>query len=149
LSVQAKFSNDSADRFVQSTKMVGAGQLALAIRMQSTEYATEGKLLAACRRREIRAFEKLYQIHSPRVKSIAYHSAGNRQDAEDAVQETFLKLYNAIGSFEGHSSIATWLCGIVINVCYDVGRKRRRETEPPAEFDSMAGAPRPCPTLRL
>lgn len=117
---------------------MGASQLALEpVRqhrpMDSTEYASEVELLAACRRQDIRAFEQLYQTHGARLKSIAYHIAGNRQDAEDAVQETFLKLYRAIGGFHGESSIGTWLCRIVINVCYDLGRKRQREVAPPSE----------------
>lgn len=118
--------------------MVGASQLALEPvtqhrPMDSTEYASEGDLLAACRRQDIRAFEQLYQTHGPRLKSIAYHIVGNRQDAEDAVQETFLKLYRAIAGFHGESSIGTWLCRIVINVCYDLGRKRQRESGPPSD----------------
>jgi RNA polymerase sigma-70 factor, ECF subfamily len=112
--------------------MVGASQLALVDRMATVEYGNETELLAACRRQDIRAFEQLYQAHGPRLKSVAFHIAGNRQDAEDAVQETFLKLYRSIGGFQGQSSIGTWLCRIVINVCYDLARKRQRETEPPA-----------------
>ncbi|HLK64448.1 MAG TPA: RNA polymerase sigma factor [Bryobacteraceae bacterium] len=104
--------------------------------MQSTSYDSEAELLAACRRRDVRAFEQLYQLHGPRLKSIAYHIVGNRQDAEDAVQETFLKLYRAIHGFQGQSSVGTWLCRIVINVCYDLARKRQRESDPPAESHS-------------
>jgi RNA polymerase sigma-70 factor (ECF subfamily) len=99
--------------------------------MAPAEYGSEADLLAACRRQDVRAFEQLYRTHSPRLKSVAFHIIGNRQDAEDAVQETFLKLYRAIGSFEGQSSVGTWLCRIVINVCYDLARKRKREAEPP------------------
>jgi RNA polymerase sigma-70 factor (ECF subfamily) len=107
--------------------MVGASQSALINRAGSTEFATESDLLAACRRREIAAFEQVYLTHGPRLKSIAYHILGNRQDAEDAVQETFLKLYRGIEGFHGHSSIGTWLCRIAINVSYDVARRRQRE----------------------
>lgn len=121
----------------QREKMVGAtgtiNHLALMNRMHSTDYASEADLLAACRRQDIRAFEQLYEMHGARLKSIAYHIVGNRQDAEDAVQETFLKLYRAIQGFQGQSSIGTWLCRIAINVCYDLARKRQRETEAPAE----------------
>ena len=99
--------------------------------MHAADYASEADLLAACRRQDIRAFEQLYQTHGARLKSIAYHIVGNRQDAEDAVQETFLKLYRAIQGFQGQSSIGTWLCRIVINVCYDLARKRQREAEAP------------------
>jgi RNA polymerase sigma-70 factor (ECF subfamily) len=109
--------------------MAGVAQLALIGRSQSTDYGTEADLLAACRRRELGAFEQLYQVHGARLKSIAYHTAGNRQDAEDAVQETFLKVYRAIDGFDGRSSIGTWLCRICINVCYDLLRKRQLEAE--------------------
>ena len=132
--------------------MVVADQLALDKNLAPrgpipvTDYSSEADLLAACRRRDIRAFEHLYQMHGARLKSIAFHVAGNRQDAEDAVQETFLKLYNAIHGFQGQSSIGTWLCRIVINVCYDLARKRRRETEAPPE--DRPAAERPL-TLRL
>src|ERR1041384_7907159 len=95
--------------------------------MPSVDYASGADLLAACRRQDLRAFEQLYLMHGARLKSIAYHIVGNRQDAEDAVQETFLKLHRAIAGFHGDSSIGTWLCRIVINVCHDLVRKRSRE----------------------
>lgn len=126
--------------------MVGASQLAPIEQisrhgqMRPTEHVSEADLLAACRRHEIGAFEQIYQIHGPRLKSIAYHMVGNRQDAEDAVQETFLKVYRAIHGFEGQSSIGTWLCRIVINVCYDLGRRRQREAEPPSEDRPAPGS---------
>ena len=107
--------------------------------MHSIDYASEADLLAACRRQDIRAFEHLYQVHGPRLKSIAFHLAGNRQDAEDAVQETFLKLYRAVHGFQGQSSLGTWLCRIVINVCYDIARKRQREAAPPDENQPAPG----------
>jgi RNA polymerase sigma-70 factor (ECF subfamily) len=103
--------------------MVGASQPAL------IEYSNDAALLAACRRRELRAFEQLYLNHGARLKSIAYRIVGNKQDAEDAVQETFVKVYRAIDGFAERSSIATWLCRVLINVCYDVTRKRKHEPE--------------------
>lgn len=125
--------------------MVGVSQLAPIGRVPSMEYASEGDLLAACRRHEIGAFEQLYHANGARLKSIAYHIVGNRQDAEDAVQETFLKVHRAIHGFQGNSSIETWLCRIVINVCYDLARKRRRETEMPPEVRATGEGP----TLRV
>jgi RNA polymerase sigma-70 factor, ECF subfamily len=110
--------------------MVEAIRPALADQMQFVEYASEADLLAACRQQDIRAFEQLYHTHSRRLKSIAFHLLGNRQDAEDAVQETFVKLYKAIAGFHGESSLGTWLCRIAINVCYDLARKRKRELAP-------------------
>jgi RNA polymerase sigma-70 factor (ECF subfamily) len=110
------------------------------------EYATEADLLAACRRQDLRAFEQLYRMHAPRLKSVAFHISGNRQDAEDAVQETFLKLYRAIGSFQGQAAIGTWLCRIVINLCYDLARKRQREAAPPGQ---ELPAPKPQVGLKV
>jgi RNA polymerase sigma-70 factor, ECF subfamily len=125
--------------------MVGASQLALMRPAESPEYASDADLLAACRRQELGAFEQLYRTHGARLKSVAYHMVGNRQDAEDAVQETFVKVYRAIGGFQGQSGIGTWLCRILINVCYDLTRKRRREAGP-EEADL---ARRPAPTREL
>jgi RNA polymerase sigma-70 factor (ECF subfamily) len=76
--------------------------------------------------------EELYLTHATRLKSIAFHILRNRQDAEDAVQETFLKLYRGIEGFQGQSEIGTWLCRIAINASYDLARKRKPAEEPAA-----------------
>jgi RNA polymerase sigma-70 factor, ECF subfamily len=115
-------------------RMVEASRTALIHPLQATEYSNEADLLAACRRREIRAFEQCYMAHGGRLKSIAYRILGDRADAEDAVQETFLKLYRGIEAFHAQSSIGTWLCRILINACYDQARQRKREAgREPAE----------------
>ena len=114
--------------------------LALTLSMQS-DYATEADLLAACRRHDIRAFELLYETHGARLKSVAYHIVGNREDAEDAVQETFVKAYRGIHGFQGQSGVGTWLCRILINACYDVTRKRKREADPEEHALETRAAP--------
>lgn len=110
-------------------------------------YRSEAELLAACRRREISAFEQLYRTHGERLKSIACHIAGNRQDAEDAVQDTFLKAYRGIDGFAGGSAIGTWLCRICMNACYDLIRKRQLAAQH-AEPVAAASAPQPQIALR-
>jgi RNA polymerase sigma-70 factor (ECF subfamily) len=125
--------------------MVGAVQLALIERLHPVDYSNQADLLAACRRQDLRAFEHLYLTYGARLKSIAFHIVGNRHDAEDAVQETFLKVYRAIPAFQGQSSIGTWICRILINVCYDHIRKRPLEPDTPAEQP----APRDQLPLRL
>ncbi len=127
--------------------MVGANPIALSRPMTSAPYDSEADLLAACRRGDLRAVERLYDAHSARLKSVAFHILGNRQDAEDAVQETFVKLYRAIGSFQGQSGIGTWLCRILINVCYDLARKRKREADP--EEHALESRPAPGRELPL
>lgn len=108
--------------------MVGAS-LAISLSM-SVDYVSEADLLAGCRRQDARAFERLYDSQAARLKSIAYHILSNRQDAEDAVQEAFVRVYRGIHAFQGDAGLGTWLCRILINVCYDVARKRKREADP-------------------
>jgi RNA polymerase sigma-70 factor (ECF subfamily) len=117
--------------------MVTASQSAVSGPEKHREFATEDELLAACKRRDMSAFEHVYRMHGSRLKSIAHHILRNRQDAEDAVQETFLKLYRGIDGFQGNSGIGTWLCRIAINVSYDVARRRQRE--PGAELPEHSG----------
>jgi len=121
--------------------------VALSERLVATSYGTEAQLLAGCRRREIGAFEQLYRTHGDRLKSIAYHIAGNRQDAEDAVQDTFLKAYRGIDGFSGGSAIGTWLCRICMNACYDLIRKRQLAAQHAEPVTENSG-PQPQIALR-
>jgi RNA polymerase sigma-70 factor (ECF subfamily) len=88
------------------------------------------------------AFERLYQQHGGRMKSIACNLMGNTADAEDAVQESFLKVYRSIRSFQGHSSLSTWMYRILVNTCLDLKRKQRRQ-ELPEPAGSQEDVPSP------
>jgi RNA polymerase sigma-70 factor, ECF subfamily len=88
------------------------------------------------------AFERLYLQHGGRMKSIAFNLMGNTSDAEDAVQESFLKVYRSIRSFQGHSSLSTWIYRILVNTCLDLKRKRRRQ-ELPETANSPEDIPHP------
>jgi RNA polymerase sigma-70 factor (ECF subfamily) len=92
---------------------------------------TDAELLERCKRGELPAFERLYQLHATRMKSLAFHLLGSRDDAEDAVQDTFLKVYRAIRNFESNSTLSTWMFRILINCCYDILRRRQRLAEKP------------------
>lgn len=96
-----------------------------------SENPTDAELIEGCKRGNRRAYERLYELQAARLKSIAFHLVGNRADAEDAVQETFLKAFRAMDGFEGQSSLSTWMCRILINCCYDVLRKQQRLAEQP------------------
>ena len=82
-------------------------------------------------------FERIYRTHGERMKSIAYNTLGNIGDAEDAVQETLLKVHRAAATYSGEASFSTWMIRILINTCNDALRKRRRR---PAEepIETMA-----------
>ena len=115
----------------------------------------DATLAAACRAGDLGAFEHLYQRHGSRMKSMARNLLGSTSDAEDAVQETFLKIHRNIGSFRGQSSFATWTFRILINTCYDARRSRMRKKEVAQEDDAESPQrpePRAAsshPTLRL
>jgi RNA polymerase sigma-70 factor (ECF subfamily) len=89
----------------------------------------DAALAVACRSGDLRAYERLYAMHGARMKNLARNVLGNPIDAEDAVQETFLKVQRSIASFRGQSSFVTWTYRILINTCYDARRSRMRKKE--------------------
>ncbi len=76
---------------------------------------------------DMAAFQSLVEQHSRDVFRLAFRITRNEMDAEDAVQETFLKAYQKLGGFDGRSSFGTWLYRITANTSIDVLRRRRRE----------------------
>ena len=73
------------------------------------------------------AFRLLVDRHSRRLFRLAYRMTGNQQDADDVVQETFLRAYKQLGHFASRSSFGTWLHRIAVNCALDLidSRKRR------------------------
>src|SRR6266852_7782948 len=103
----------------------------------------DAALAAACRSGDLRAYERLYALHGMRMKNLARNLLGNPIDAEDAVQDTFLKIQRSIGSFRGQSSFATWTFRILINTCYDARRSRMRKKEVAAVDEREDAVPQP------
>src|SRR3982074_378565 len=89
----------------------------------------DGALADACRAGDLRAYERLYSLQGARMKNLARNILGNALDAEDAVQDTFLKVQRSISSFRGQSSFVTWTFRILVNTCHDARRKRVRKKE--------------------
>ena len=107
-------------------------------------------LLEACQRGGAWAFEELYRTHGGRMKSVALNLLGTTQDAEDAVQEAFLKLYRGLAGFKGESRLSTWLYRILVNTCHDMGRQcRRRGPSVPEETAAELSSPPRDHPLRL
>jgi RNA polymerase sigma-70 factor (ECF subfamily) len=65
-------------------------------------------------------------MHHRRLYACAIQMLADRGEAEDAVQEAFLRAWRAIGRFDGRSELSTWLYRICINVCLNTLRRRRR-----------------------
>jgi len=75
------------------------------------------------------AFRMLVERHSRSVFRLAYRMTGNEQDAEDVVQETFLRAYKQLSHYESRSSFATWLYRIASNYSLDLIRMRKRHEQ--------------------
>ena len=75
------------------------------------------------------AFRLLVERHSRNVFRLAYRMTGNEQDAEDVVQETFLRAYKQLHNYEARSSFATWLYRIASNYSLDLIRMRKRHND--------------------
>lgn len=82
--------------------------------------------IARLRAGDAAAFEELVRTHTPSVYKIAYSIMGNEHDAQDAVQEAFIKIYRALPHFRGDSAITTWMYRITVNVCKDTLRSMGR-----------------------
>jgi len=99
------------------------------------------------------AFRVLVERHSRNVFRLAFRMTGNQQDAEDVVQETFLRAYKQIARYESRSSFATWLFRIASNYSLDLIRSRKRHREQrevaldeDSELDIMQAIPSTSPT---
>jgi RNA polymerase sigma-70 factor (ECF subfamily) len=82
------------------------------------------------------------------MKNLARNILGSATDAEDAVQETFLKVQGGIASFRGQSSFVTWTFRILVNTCYDARRSRLRKKEVAADDEQQRDNAAPRPELR-
>jgi RNA polymerase sigma-70 factor, ECF subfamily len=74
------------------------------------------------------AFAALVERYSPQIYRAALKILGDPQDAEDVLQETFIKALRALPSFEGRSSLSTWLYRIAVNEALMLVRKRKPDT---------------------
>lgn len=81
------------------------------------------------------AFRRLVERHSRGVFQLAYRLTGSESDAEDVVQDAFLKAYRELRRFESRSSFRTWLHRVTVNCAYDVLRQRPRHKAEPIDVD--------------
>jgi RNA polymerase sigma-70 factor (ECF subfamily) len=93
--------------------------------------ASDRDLAEAVRRDgEERAFRELYRRHTPRLLPLVLRLlGGSRHDAEDAVQETWIRAVRGLESFRWDAAFGTWLSGIGIRVAQDAIRRRSRSRE--------------------
>ena len=71
------------------------------------------------------AFRSLVERHSRAIFKLAFRMTGHEQDAEDVVQETFVKAHQRLGQFESRAHFGTWLHRVAVNCALDLLRVRR------------------------
>jgi RNA polymerase sigma-70 factor (ECF subfamily) len=86
---------------------------------------TDAELVRRCRERDPAAVRVLTQRYNQRLYRIARSILGDAAEAEDAVQDTYLKAFSGLEQFRGESNVGTWLTRIAINEA--LGRARRRK----------------------
>jgi RNA polymerase sigma-70 factor (ECF subfamily) len=89
----------------------------------------DARLLARLQAGEPDAYETLVRVHGGRLLSVARRFLPNNEDAQDAVQEAFIKAFRAIGTFQERAQLHTWLHRILVNTALMKIRSRRRRPE--------------------
>jgi RNA polymerase sigma-70 factor, ECF subfamily len=102
---------------------------------------TDAAVVALARDGDSEAFRGLVELHGRAVYRLAHRMTGNAQDAEDVVQETFLRAYRQLGRFEARANFGTWLHRIAVNCSIDLirGRKHQETRHDAADLEAMGG----------
>ena len=110
-------------------------------------YPLDSELALQCRAGDKEAFGEIYARYESAIFRYAYYLTGNREDAADIKQETFLRGYHAIAAFRAESSLLTWLLKICVNLCRDRARSWSHRQivyeQPPENLACGAGASDP------
>src|ERR1700688_4964709 len=97
--------------------------------MDSLMELTDSVAVAQARAGDSGAFRVLGERHSRNLFRLAYRMTGHQQDAEDVVQETFLRAYRQLSKFDDRASFGTWLYRIAANCSLDLIRVRKRRSQ--------------------
>jgi len=103
--------------------------------LKTIENSREIHLVRRCQKGDIKAFKELYDQHSEMLFSIAMRLLGSKEDSEDTLQNTFIKVYKNINQFRFDSKFSSYLVRILINTCYDTLEKRKHNPDFSDTFD--------------
>lgn len=107
----------------------------------------EGKLVKKCQEGDEASFKKLFERYQQKIYVASYNMLGDHDMARDVVQETFIRVFKNIDSFNRGKHFYTWLYQIAINVAIDFLRKRARYKESGADvtiYDKDTKTPTRC-----
>jgi RNA polymerase sigma-70 factor (ECF subfamily) len=94
--------------------------------MNKSNGMKDNQLVRECLQGETEEFKKIVEKYRGKTMVLALNMLGNREDAEDACQETFLQTYRNLNRFDTQKSFSNWLLSILYKRCLDQLRKRRR-----------------------
>ncbi len=97
------------------------------------------QLIIRAREGDTAAFDQIMIGHERRVIALAWRLLGNQEDARDAAQEAFLRVYRHLNKFDSRQDFSGWLYRIVVNVCRDLARKRNRSRHASLEAEYQSG----------
>jgi len=106
-----------------------AGPAALMPPVGTGRTDNDAMLVARLQQGDGDAYEALVRTHGGRLLSVARRFLGNNEDAQDAVQDAFIKAFRAIGTFEERAQLHTWLHRILVNTALMKLRSKRRRPE--------------------
>ena len=90
---------------------------------------TEEVILEGCLRNDSVAQRELYNTYSPKMLAVCFRYAHNREDAEDMLQEAFIKVFTQLRTFENRGSFEGWIRRIVVHTCINTLKKNKKFNE--------------------
>ena len=90
---------------------------------------TEEAILKGCLSNDVAAQRELYNRYSPKMLAVCYRYAHNREDAEDMLQEGFIKVFLQIHTFENRGAFEGWVRRIIVHTCINILKKNKKFRE--------------------
>ena len=110
--------------------------------VEVTAGSTKSVLVHAAKSGDVRAFAALVDAYYARCLRFAMHMLASRRDAEEAVQDTFVRVYKALPRYEEREAFDPWLFRILANRCRSAGSRERRHSEV-VEYGEVPERPTP------
>lgn len=99
----------------------------------------EQRLARLARKGDTRAFAEIVDLYKDKIFHLAYRMLSNRHEAEDVVQDTFLRVYRNLDRYDENQKFSTWIYRIGTNLCIDRLRKRKPNYSLDAEMNDQEG----------
>lgn len=120
-----------------------------AIAASAAAEVSEESVIRRCQRQDVSAFKQLFREYEKPLLRTALRVTGTQQDAEDAVQTTFLKLYRSIDKFRFGSKFSTYLFRILLNTCFDMLKQKHHSDMELLDYAASSHSPEPILAVQL